>query len=215
MIRTAFQSKKFTFSIPFTDTASVENAIHCCAMMLFLGFSFEIIQKRMLQLVPISMRLELKEGINNCTIINDSYNSDLTSLELALNYAIQRNTSKKLVLILSDILQSGLKPAVLYHKVAQLIIAKKINSLIAIGKDIEVIQQFLPSNFGVSFFKNTNIFLTQFTSKIFNKNIVLLKGARIFEFERIVNRFEEKVHKVVLEVDLSAIVHNLKIYGNI
>ncbi len=212
-IKAQFKKQRFSFIIPFTDQASIENAIHCCATMLLLNLSFEQIQERMPLLEPVSMRLEVKEGINNCTIINDSYNSDLTSLELALNFATKRTTDKQLVLILSDILQSGLKRNDLYEKVAQLITTKKVHTLVAIGAEIQTIQKYLPNSFSVSFYKNTNAFLTSFSADAFQNSIVLLKGARIFQFEKIVNRFEEKVHKTVLEVDLSAIAHNLKVYG--
>ena len=213
IISAFYKKKSFAFTISFTDAAAIENAIHCCATMLLLGVSVEVIQKRMPLLEPVSMRLELKEGINNCTIINDSYNSDLTSLELALNFATKRASDKKLVLFLSDILQSGLSSEALYEKVAQLILAKKVAYLYAIGSTIQTIKNYLPENFQAAFYKNTTSFLAQFNPQDFQKNIVLLKGARIFQFEKIVNRFEEKVHKTVLEVDLSAIAHNLKVYG--
>jgi len=208
-----YKEQSFSFTIPFTDAAAIENAIHCCATMLLLEISFTEIQKRMLLLEAVSMRLELKEGINNCTIINDSYNSDLTSLELALNFATKRADNQSLTLFLSDILQSGLSPQILYEKVAQLILAKKVNRLYAIGQEIKVIKNYLPKNFRASFFKNTTTFLNQFIAQNFQKDTILLKGSRIFQFEKIVNRFEEKVHKTVLEVDLNAIAHNLKVYG--
>ena len=208
-----YQKQTFSFSIPFIDAAAIENAIHCCAMMLLLKIPFETIQKRMPLLEPVSMRLELKEGINNCTIINDSYNSDLTSLELALNFATKRTDDKQLILFLSDILQSGLTEEVLYEKVAQLILTKQVTHLYAIGKDIHSLKKYLPKNFMASFFTSTTTFLRQFNPKNFQKKTILLKGARVFQFEKIVHRFEEKVHKTVLEVDLSAIVDNLKIYG--
>jgi len=212
-INASYKKQSFSFSIPFIDEAAIENAIHCCATMLLLGLSFEAIQKRIPLLEPVSMRLELKEGINNCTIINDSYNSDLTSLELALNFATKRTSDKALVLFLSDILQSGLSSEVLYEKVAHLILAKKITYLYAIGTAIKIIKHYLPENFPVSFFENTATFLAQFNNQDFQKKSILLKGARIFQFEKIVNRFEERVHKTVLEVDLNAIAHNLKVYG--
>ena len=208
-----YQKKPFSFTIPFTDTAAIENAIHCCSTMLLLGVSFENIQKRMLLLEAVSMRLELIEGINNCTIINDSYNSDFTSLELGLNFATKRTGDKQLVLFLSDILQSGLSAETLYEKVAALILAKKVDRLYAIGEEIALIKNYLPTSFAASFFKNTDAFLNQFNAKIFQGNTILLKGARVFQFEKIVRRFEEKVHKTVLEVDLSAMAHNLKVYG--
>ncbi len=212
-IKVQFKNKSFSFIIPFTDQASIENAIHCCATMLLLKLSSEQIQERMSSLEPVSMRLEVKEGINKCTIINDSYNSDLTSLELALNFATKRTTEKQLVLFLSDILQSGLKRNDLYEKVAQLITTKKVHALVAIGSEIQAIKKYLPTSFLASFYKSTNAFLASFSANAFQNNIVLLKGARIFQFEKIVNRFAEKVHKTVLEVDLSAIAYNLKVYG--
>ena len=208
-----FKQTTFHFFIPFTDDASIENAIHCCASLLFLDLAISDIQKRMQVLEPVSMRLEFKEGVNNCTLINDSYNSDLTSLELALNFVTKRTDGKKLVLFLSDILQTGLSASVLYKKVAQLIIAKKIHQLFAIGHEIKSIKKYLPKDFLVHLYPSTNEFLRQFNSKDFHKTTILFKGARVFQFEKIVNRFAQKVHKSVLEVDLSAIVHNLKVYG--
>ncbi|MFK7979688.1 MAG: bifunctional UDP-N-acetylmuramoyl-tripeptide:D-alanyl-D-alanine ligase/alanine racemase [Saprospiraceae bacterium] len=208
-----YKEQSFSFDIPFIDAAAIENAIHCCATMLLLGVSFEHIQKRMPLLEVVSMRLELKKGINNCTIINDSYNADLTSLELALSFATKRTDNQSLTLFLSDILQSGLSAQILYERIAKLIMAKKVNQLYAIGQEIEVIKNYLPSHFKVAFFKDTAAFLKEFSPQSFQKETILLKGARVFQFENIVNRFEEKVHKTVLEVDLNAIAHNLKVYG--
>lgn len=212
-ISVRYKSGTFSFNIPFIDFASIENAIQCCAAMLVLETPYKHIQQRMPKLDPVSMRLEVKEGINNCTVINDSYNSDLTSLELALNFATKRTDEKKIVLFLSDILQSGLSSKVLYKRVAQLILAKKVDHLIAIGDEIKAIKVYLSKKIELSFFKDTNTFLAQFKSEDFQNKLVLLKGARVFQFEKIVNRFEEKFHKTILEVDLSAIVHNLKVYG--
>ncbi|MEM6319267.1 MAG: bifunctional UDP-N-acetylmuramoyl-tripeptide:D-alanyl-D-alanine ligase/alanine racemase [Bacteroidota bacterium] len=212
-LKVIFQEKHFSFSIPFTDDASIENAIHCCATMLLLEISVADIQERMPLLEPVSMRLQLKEGINNCTVINDSYNADLTALELALNFAVKRTGEKSLVLFLSDILQSGLPQKELYQKVAQLILAKKVSVLVAIGTAIRTIRSYLPNNFSVHFFDSTKAYLQQFTMDAFHKQTILLKGARVFEFEKIVRRFSKKVHKTTLEVDLSAIIHNLKVFG--
>jgi alanine racemase len=209
----SYQANEGLFQIPFTDDASIENAINCFATLLLLGISIEKIQKKMPLLEPISMRLELKRGINNSTIINDSYNSDLTSLELILNFAAKRNENQAIILILSDILQSGLSSATLYQQVAQLIIAKNIQRLIAIGPAIAIIEKYLPADFSFTHYENTQAFLRAFNSTAYHKHLILLKGARVFEFEKIRNRFAEKVHKAVLEVDLSAIVHNLKTYG--
>lgn len=213
IISITFRGETFSYSIPFTDNASIENSIHCCTILLFFNCPFSFIQRKMPFLESVAMRLELKEGADNCTIINDSYSADLTSLELALNFAVNRTGNKELVLILSDILQSGYTPKDLYQRVARIILVKKVTRLIAIGKDISLIKDFLPPGFKVDLFQNTTTFLQKFSLFNFQNKTILLKGARTYRFETIVRRFEKKVHQTIMEVDLSAIAHNLKTYS--
>ena len=213
VIEAAYRQQKHRLTIPFTDDASVENALHCYATLCYLGFSIAAINKRINTLESVSMRLEVKKGIHGSILINDSYNSDLTSIEYALNFATKRDASKKLILVLSDILQSGQASKKLYQHVVKLIQAKKVQQLIAIGKEIKIIQTLLPSSFPVSHYQSTEAFLQALDIKEFYDAKVLLKGARVFEFERILRKFEEKAHKTVLEVNLSAIAHNLKVFG--
>lgn len=213
VVRAVLKKENYLFTFPFTDDASIENGLHCCTVLLYLGFSPILIKPKIAQLESIPMRLEVKEGIHGSTLINDSYNSDLTSIEYALNFAAKRDNTKQFILILSDILQSGESTKRLYQKVAQLLLAKKVDRLVAIGQNIKCIKGLLPPSFPVQYYKSTTVFLEEMVSKNFYNAKVLLKGARVFQFERILRKFEEKAHKTVLEVNLSAIAHNLKIYG--
>lgn len=212
-IEAVFQNQKLQISIPFTDAASIENAIHCWAILLYLGIDHSIIQERMAHLEPVEMRLELKEAINNCIVVNDSYNSDLTSLTLALNFLEQQRKKDRHTLILSDILQSGENRETLYAKVAQLISEKKINRLIAIGDAVATLEHYLPISIEAHFYSSTKAFLDQFDSIKFQDEAILLKGARKFAFERIANRLALKAHKTVLEINLQNLVRNLYLYS--
>ncbi|MBK8568037.1 MAG: alanine racemase [Saprospiraceae bacterium] len=188
-------------------------------MLLHLGIPDEAIAARMARLEPVAMRLELKEGVNGCTVINDSYNSDLTSLAIALNFLGQQSPSRNIgskklrrTLILSDILQSGQSAAQLYGTVAGLLVEKRIDRLIGIGKKVEHLRKYLPSSFDARFYPTTQAFFDDFAELVFRDEAILLKGARQFGFERIANRLAIKFHKTVLEVDLSALLNNLRVY---
>jgi len=198
--------------IPFHDAAHIENAIHCWAILLHLGIHPNSILERMKNLEPVAMRLEIKDGINGCAIINDSYNSDLNSLQIALHFLEQQSNQKKHTLILSDILQSGQTLQDLYKEVAEIIIEKKVDRLIGIGTDIKNIDSFLPNNFDKKFYPDTNSFIEKFDTNNFRSESILIKGARQFSFERIAHLLSHKVHKTVLEIDLNALTHNLHVY---
>lgn len=219
-ILATFNKKSISISIPFTDSASIENAVHCWALLLHLGYENEVIENRMAKLEPIAMRLEVKEGIHNCLIINDSYNSDLTSLTIALNFLEQQSKRHKRTIILSDILQSGQLKEPLYQRVAQLLKGKKVERVIGIGKEVAVLEKFLKdkpeklTSGQVLLFKTTAELLEQMENQVFDGETILLKGARKFEFERIANRLSKKVHQTTLEVNLSALIHNLNVYHN-
>src|SRR5690606_22981091 len=174
----------------------------------------ELIRELMSKLVPVAMRLQLVEGINNCTIINDSYNSDFTALKIAIDFLQQQKQHPTKTLILSDILEVGQDSATYYTKVAQLIQQKGINRFIGIGPKMMMHQSLFAQHSGMSctFFESTELFLQHFDPKTFREETILLKGARPFGFERIKTLLEQKTHKTVLEVDLSAIQHNLRAY---
>lgn len=207
-----FKGEKIKIVIPFIDMASIENAIHCWAVLLYLKKKPEVITQRMLYLEPVAMRLELKAGINGCTLINDSYNSDLASLDIALQFLDQQSQQTKKSLILSDILQSGQLGDHLYSQVAKLIQEHGIYKLIGIGKAAPTLEQFLPETIQTHFYPDTDVFLQQLQPADFQQEAILLKGARQFAFEKIARLLEQQVHRTTLEVNLNALVHNLNVF---
>jgi len=209
-IQGVYQNRFVRLKIPFTDEASLENAIHCWAVMLHLGYEQEQIAARMEFLSPVAMRLELKEGINNCSIINDSYNSDLGSLSIALDFLNQQKQHPKKTLILSDILQSGKSEESLYSEVAELLLRKGVTRIIGVGEAISRQSGKFPMEY--SFYPSTAEFLRQYNPSFFRDETILLKGARSFGFEEIGKVLQQKAHETVMEVNLSAIVHNLNYY---
>jgi len=212
VIKAVYQERKISISIPFTNDAAIKNAITCWCVLLHLQVSDELVQERMLQLKPVEMRLELKEGINNCSVINDSYSADITSLSIALDFLEQQQQHPKRTVIISDILQSGKTNQALYDEIGDILRQKKINRLIAIGTEIS---KYSDSFIGIKealFFISTNEFKLMFPSLYFYNETILLKGARIFEFEQISHLLEKKTHQTVLEINLTALVHNLKAY---
>ncbi len=205
-----YRNEEIVISIPFIDDASIENAIHCWATMLHLGYSQEVIAARMPGLSPIAMRLEVIEGINNCTIINDSYNSDINSLGIALDFLNQQTQQKEKTVILSDILQSGKSDVYLYGKIAELLRQKQVGRLIGIGPAIS--KQSEQFDMERQFFNSTAEFLKTFSFTGFQNQGILLKGARVFEFEQISQALQQKAHETVFEINLNALVHNLNYY---
>ena len=212
-ITLSFKHDTFNFSIPFIDEGSIENAITCCSLMLVAGIDRSFIQNKMQQLQPVSMRLELKKAINQCSIINDSYSADLSSLTIALNFLDQQAAGSKRTVILSDFLQTGLPEEKLYDEIASLLRQHRTSKVIGIGKNISAYLK-TDSKATYQFYNSTEDFLQQFRSSQFKDETILIKGARIFEFEKIAHALEEKVHQTVLEINLNAIVHNLKAYQN-
>jgi alanine racemase len=206
------RGEAFSAWIPFSDEASLENALHCLATLLVLGYPLQDAAQRLNRLEPVAMRLELKAGANNCTLINDSYNSDLTSLTIALHFLRQQSAHAHRTLILSDILQSGEPAEDLYQKVAILLAEQGVSSFIGIGAEVVRIRPSLPPGIPASFFRNTAEFLRHLDQHPFRNQTVLLKGARSFRFEEIANRLAYKAHKTVLEIDLNALQHNLHYY---
>jgi len=209
-IQAVYNNDFISIRIPFIDDAAIENAIHCWMLMLYFGYVQDVIARRMAMLSPVAMRLELKEGINNCSIINDSYNSDLGSLTIALDFLEQQKQHPKKTLILSDILQSGKNEDNLYREVAELVNKKSIDRLIGIGEAItrQQVQFTIPK----SFYASTEQFLNGFNTGTFANETILLKGARTFGFEQISKVIQQKAHETVLEINLNAIVHNLNYF---
>ncbi len=212
-IHYSFLNLDYSFSIPFVDDASIENAISCLAVLLYLNVTPEKIAERMMKLEPVAMRLDVRQGKNNCIIINDTYNSDINSIKIALDFQQQRKVEQSLkkTLIISDILQTGIMPKSLYKRVAELAQLSGIEKLIGIGHDIYENSEI----FNIAekyFFRSTEDFIRSKKWKEFQNELILLKGARKYHFEQINELLEQRIHETVLEIDLDALVHNFNFY---
>jgi alanine racemase len=204
-----YKNEIFDLEIPFQDSASIENAISCLLVLLHFEYDAATIQNRMQMLYPVEMRLEVKNGINNCSIIDDSYSSDFQSLKIALDFLESQKKNASKTVILSDIFQSGFSNEELYSKVAQLISDNKINRVIGIGSTIS---SFRDKFSNCITFQNTAEFMAHFESLNFANETILIKGARSFQFEEIVTLLEEKTHETILEINLDSISHNLNFF---
>ena len=201
------------YSLPFIDEASVECSLAVAATALYLGVTPEQLAERMSKLEPVAMRLEVKEGQHGCTLINDSYNSDIHSLDIALDF-MQRRTAdngQPSTLILSDIQQSGMKGEELYRQVNDLCQKRGVSKLIGIGPDISA-QSSAFSSLASTFFATTDDFLRSTAFMALHDEVILIKGARPFGFDQITEQLEQKVHETILEVNLNAVVDNLNYY---
>ena len=199
------------FDIPFIDEASIEDCITCAAVALRLGLTPGDLADRMPKLEPVAMRLEVKEGQRGCILINDSYNSDINSLDIALDFMNRREELKKRTLILSDMFQSGLSPEKLYAQVSELAVKRGITKFIGIGAQLTA-QADKIQIADKQFFADVNHFLGSDAFTGLRDEMILLKGARPFGFDQITEQLEQKVHETILEVNLNAVVENLNFY---
>jgi len=200
------------YSIPYVDDASIENSLNCLAACLYLMLPAEQIAERMAKLEPMAMRLEVKEGKNNCVLINDSYNSDLASLDIALDFLYRRSLSRglKRTLILSDLLETGQTSTQLYKKVAQLVQSRGIDKIIGVGAEIySCAKKFDIEKY---FYSDTEALLKSDILPRLKNEVILIKGSRSFGFDRITEELELKVHETILEINLNALVDNLNFF---
>ena len=202
-----------SYSIPFIDEASIENSITCAAVALYLGVTPEQLAERMPKLEPVAMRLEVKEGQRGCILINDSYNSDINSLDIALDFMNRREAGKNLkkTLILSDMFQTGTSAEALYAQVSDLAVKRGIEKFIGIGPEL-TIQADKIRIADKRFFSDVQHFLSSEAFGMLRDELILLKGARPFGFDQITEQLEQKVHETILEVNLNAVVENLNYY---
>ena len=204
------QQDSVKITIPFIDDASIENAIHCWTTALMLNMDNDVIARKMEYLSPVAMRMELKSGINNCDIIDDSYNSDFNALTIALDFMNQQHSHKERVVILSDILQSELREEELYDKIAKLLKNKGVNFVVGIGEAIS--RQKEKFKIRKEFYKDTKEFLSDYPVESFHNQLILIKGARYFGFEKISKILQEKAHETILEINLNNLVKNMNYY---
>lgn len=202
---------QFKVTIPFIDRASMENAMHCITLMLYLGYSGDIIAQRCRTLQPVAMRMEMNEGINNCLLINDGYSLDLNSLSIALDFVQHDYQHFHKTLIISDFMQTGLPEKDLYGHVASLIAQRGITKMIGIGEAL-MRNRDLFEGIATYFYASTADFLRNHPFAEFQNETILLKGARVFCFENIAKVLQRKRHETIMEVNLDALVHNVNYY---
>ncbi len=205
-----YKDEELSIEIPFNDEAAVENAIICWSVMLSMNYSQEVIQKRMKALLSVEMRLQLKNGINNCSVIDDSYSCDIASLTIALNFLQQQNQHKKRTLILSDIPGNDKDKGSIYETVALLLKSNSIEGFIGIGKDISSFSHLFYKD--ALFYNSTEDFIKALPGMNFHDETILLKGARSFYFEKISKLLTLKTHDTSLEINLNALEYNLNYY---
>lgn len=206
-----FNGSSSSINIPFIDDASVENALHCLAVCLYLNL-FTSVKEKFSQLRPVSLRLELKSGIHNTTIINDSYSADLSSFAIALNMLQQQQQHKNKTLILSDFPLSAGQENEVYASAARLIQSHAVTRLITVGeKSKQYFQELMPA-MQMLHFSSTHELIEEFASINFHNESILIKGARAFELDKVAALLEQKTHQTVLEINLSAIARNIKEY---
>ena len=205
-----FDGREGSYTLPFIDEASVANSVTCAAVALRLGLSAGQLAERMATLEPVAMRLEVKSGQRGCTLINDSYNSDVNSLDIALDFMSRRpdHAGRKRTLILSDIYQSGKAGEALYKEVSDLARTRGVQKLIGIGPEISANAAVIdiPEK---HFFADCHEFIASREFASLHDEVILLKGARRFSFDRLTELLEQKVHETILEVNLGAVVKNL------
>lgn len=209
-IRARWKDQEVNFSFAFSDQASIENCITCIVTLLALGAHPEQVQSRLERLSPLSMRMELLDGVNQCLLINDAYSSDIHSLEIALDFMHANSQHRSKTVILSDILQAGIPENLLYSRINDLLVQKNVQHIIGIGPGISN----AASSFSMKkeFYPETELFLKNKSLDDFSGMIILLKGARDFRLERITSWLQQNTHDTVLEVDLGALAHNLNYF---
>lgn len=200
----------FSLTIPFSDKASIENSIHCICTMIHLDYKPNEIQEKIQALHSVPMRLELKEGINQSQIIDDTYNNDLAGIRISLEFLANQHQKNKKRVILSDVLESGLSDDELARQVAQLISKHPVHSFVGIGKIMSSHRPLFPKN--AEFFSSTDDFIANFDTNKIQQEVILVKGARTFQFEKIISALQRKVHGTIMEIDLGAVVHNLNFF---
>ncbi|PIB36050.1 bifunctional UDP-N-acetylmuramoyl-tripeptide:D-alanyl-D-alanine ligase/alanine racemase [Reichenbachiella sp. 5M10] len=202
------EEAELTLKLRFSDPASVENGLHCAVMMHVLGFGVDMIQTRLDTLSSVKMRLEMKQAVNRSYVIDDTYNNDLYGLEVALDFLHRQNQKNKKTVILSDLYQTGLPPVALYKRIDDLLRNQAIHRLIAVGPEISKARDLFHTQ--AEFYDSTDQLLAANISV--QDEIVLVKGARDFQFEKIVEKLEYKAHGTVLEINMESLTNNLNSY---
>jgi alanine racemase len=209
-VKATHAGSEHRYTLPFADAASLENALHCITLLLHLGHAPEWIAERLLQLEPVAMRMQMLEGVHDSTLINDAYSNDVASLGVALDHLVRMSGERRRVVVLTDILESGETPELLYERVGRMLKQAKVEQVFAVGTAITAHAELLPAN--TRCFPDTDALLVSDAAEHIEGRVVLIKGARTFGLERVVERWQQQVHGTQLEIDLEALRHNLNHY---
>lgn len=212
MITGSFYTMPFSIEMPFVDRVSIQNVIICLTTLLHIGLDLETIQLGVNQLRHLEMRMQIKKGLNHCQLLNDSYSNDLHSLVLTLDYAKQQSGNLPITLILSDFSQTY---ASAFEELVSVLLAYPIRKLYAIGPKLFDIllkdQRLKEKGCELSFFENTDSFLSTLDTTCFKEELIVLKGARKFKFEKINTVLQLQLHQTQMEVNLTALANNYKL----
>ncbi|MBK9256210.1 MAG: bifunctional UDP-N-acetylmuramoyl-tripeptide:D-alanyl-D-alanine ligase/alanine racemase [Saprospiraceae bacterium] len=209
-----YKGQSFEIELPFQDEASIQNICHCIALLLHLNYSIHDIAERVRKLQNLPMRLEMKNGISDSVIINDTYNADISSLRIALDFMAQQAGNRERVLIISDFLQTGLDNQAFNIQLTQLIQSHHVSEVIGVGSKLKNLDTWLDPFILFKNFESTETLLKHLPSLHINGKIVLVKGARQFELERVVQALSARRHSAVLEIDMQAMAHNLRYFSD-
>ena len=199
-------------TIPFTADRDLDNAIICLAVLLQMGIDRDVIAERMAALTPVGTRLNVIEGVNNCTVIVDSYTSDYYSLTPALNFMTRRAGNRSCTVILSDLATESYSGDELYIRVSELLMTKRVNRLMGIGKEMCRYSHYFDGMPQARFYNDTQEFMNDFAKGDFDNETILIKGDPRYGFSQIIDLLEAKQHMTVMEVDLNALAHNFKFF---
>ena len=212
-VKATHDGSEHRYTLPFSDAASLENALHCITLLLHLGHAPEWIAERLLHLSPVAMRLQMLEGVHDSTLINDAYSNDVASLGVALEHLVRMSADRERVVVLTDILESGETPQRLYERVGRMLKQAKVKDVFAVGPSITAHASLLPAN--TRCFADPAALLQSDAAEHLEGRMVLIKGARSFGLERVVERWQQQVHGTQLEIDLEALRHNLNHYRSL
>ena len=215
LLRALYQGEELALRIPFFDKASIENALSCWLFMLVSGYPQTEIARRFLGLPAVEMRMEIKEGIYNSFVVSDVYNSDFNSFTIALDFLCGYGRGHHRCVVCSDILQSALSEKELYGDVAEALAARGIEEFVGVGRALTRHSSLFTAIPNARFYPDTQAFLADFKPADYAGKAVLLKGARPFAFEKISALLQKRVHETVMEVNLTALVHNLNFFRSL
>lgn len=212
-IKIKYKNSILKFKVPFVDKASIDNALHCLAGLLVLGVSVENIKSGLLQLHNLPMRLELKTGENGSILVNDTYNADIQSFRMAMDFMDQQAGKREKAVIISDFMQTGLTPAELNQSLAASIHKHDVKHVIGVGITVENLRKYLNTDVLFQYFKSTDQLIEKIHDINLSQKMILVKGARVFKLEKIIEVLSEKIHTATLETDLQALGHNLRVFS--